>query len=257
MPPTDFYIEHKVNETNQDLVSPDFDPDLYREVLVKATAKSESATQSQYLDCTDCIYRDYVYLDDRADLLRSIANGELPKTEVTPRSKLTELLNSSSANDNSIETVKQALRIMQEQDDATRILARNYDNHPTLKALIPKSQAEYEKALYGVSTDLQEDREFFGKLSELPSLIYSGRIDEAKKSMDSMLSSVGYQSDDEKRARDGLLDYFKRLSNIALENPSEVKRYTQAYDDYVDSLMTGQYMYDALKTSPAGKKFFN
>lgn len=219
-----------------------YEPEEYRNILVKASGKPE---QSQFLDCTDCIYRDWMVLDKTTSLLDSLTGKQqTPEETNTPVDRFHAFMKNLPPDADVLESIKTAFGFINEEDEKLLKLGKEFDQHPALGILLSQSQPEYNRVADKISPAL------IGTLSSLPSQLYSGQDREAQAAMKTLQASV---SRDELPVLEA---YFAKLETVGAANTGLVEQYKGAYDLYYTSAMTASYMYDALKTSDIGKKHF-
>lgn len=219
-----------------------YEPQEYRNILVKASGTSESP---KYLDCTDCIYHDWMILNDGTKNLDILMGKPEPPAETpTPLDQFHSFMKNLPADADVLQSVKTAIGFISDNDYRMLQLAKEFDHHPALGDLITKSQLEFNTAANKLSPELART------LGSLASLKYSGQDREAKAVVQTLRSAVSGD------ALQSLEDYFTRLDTVGAAYSGLVDEYKGAYDRYYESRITSSYMYDALKTSDVGKKYF-
>ncbi len=219
-----------------------YEPQEYRNILVKASGTSESP---KYLDCTDCIYHDWMILNDGTKNLDILMGKSDPPAETpTPLDQFHSFMKNLPADADVLQSVKTAFSFISANDDQLLKFKEEFEQHPAFGNLLALSQPEYNRVADKLNPDL------IGTLAGLPSLKYSGQERKAQKSMETLRNSV---------SGDALRDleaYFAKLETVETGNPKLVDAYKGAYDRYYESAITSSYMYDALKTFDVGKKYF-
>lgn len=211
-----------------------YEPGAYRATFASATT---SDSGSKWLDCTNCIYRDYLEIDSR-----NFFRTDEPNPLLT---SFNSFLRDLPPYADVVESMKAAHQMIGLQEAETTALQARMVMNPDLGQLRTHSQPEYEQSANRL------DPKLINTLLSVSELVYSGRKDDAQMAKNELLQSAG---GDEKLTA-ALNAYFKKLDDVGAGKPTLVKGVTAAYDEIRTSHATSEYMWDALHTSELYKRW--
>lgn len=205
----------------------------YREALVIATG---TKAEPDVLDCSDSSCQRGV--ESQHDAAGDTA-GDNPIFK-----EFQALVDGFSPGNDVYLTHSKAQQMIDAETARERNLEMAFVGHSAPSEFMRLSKPELRAAFNAMGPSMER------LLLDYPSLLFSGQINEAEAAKALLLA--GAKSDD---ALTALNSYFRKLDDVAQENPNLVTQYSGSFRDWKQSEKNIVDMKDLLASSPLGKAF--